>query len=939
MNGPDHVPQRPGLTAGPPLAPGDAAARSTPGGGPGPRTPGRPRPPGRPRFRVVRTLAGGSLAVVLLVGAVGSLVVWRKYDALTGDLPTVGVLRTYQPPVMSRIYAGDGRVIAELAAERRLFVPYTAIPDRVKAAFIATEDRNFYTHGGVDPLAILRAALTDLEYFHKRRPIGASTITQQVARIMLLGSNARTFDRKAKEAILAMRIEQTLSKERILEIYLNEIYLGAGAYGITAAAQTYFDKPLDQLDDAEAAFLGALPKSPTNYNPYRFPEAAKARRDLVLDNMVEIHAITPAAAAAAKAEPLIPQSFTRPGPVPGSEWFSEEVRRELVDRYGQNQTMQGGLVVQTSLDPKLQDAATRDVRQGLMHYDRLHGGWRGAVTHLAGIGRPHRRGTPADESWEAALAQVARPPGMLPEWRLAVVLSASGEIGWLDGAASSGGLPAPHTGSLRGEDLSWMHVYKSVRAGDVLMVEPDADKPAAPVALRQIPQVEGALVSLDPTTGRVLALVGGWSFESSQFNRATQALRQPGSSFKPIVYLAGMMDGISPAQTFEDAPYSNGNWHPNNYELTFGGPTSLHDALKKSLNLVTIRLAAHLGMSKVAKLAIDLHEVDSMPKVLPAALGAVETTVLRESGAYASIAEGGKEVLPSLIDDVQDRDGHVIWRPAGLGVTGSADPSKPPVLADTRRQIADPASAFQVIEMMRGVVGPGGTGRQAGAGIDQPIAGKTGTSQDFRDGWFAGFAPNLLTVVWVGFDNPQSLGEKQDGDTVAGPIWNHFMKTALADRPKLDFRVPDGVTVVRVGDDTDAYKPGQVPGMSMALDTSGHGQSQQLSASDTGAENVPDAETDMGSGPISGESPGTVPVASGTSVDGSAPALSSPANPNQPGDAIPGHVGLPGAPVGAPPGVVAAAPPGAIAAAPPGAVAAAPQARPAGGDIGMGGLY
>jgi penicillin-binding protein 1A len=858
--------------------------------------------------------------VVLLVGGTASLVVWRKYEALTADLPTVGVLRTYQPPVMSRIYAGDGRVIAELAAERRLFVPYNAIPDVVKGAFVAAEDQHFYTHGGIDPLAILRASVTDLENLHKRRPLGASTITQQVARIMLLGSNARTFDRKAKEAVLAMRIEQTLSKERILEIYLNEIYLGAGAYGIVAAAQTYFNKPLDQLDPAEAAFLGALPKSPTNYNPYRHPDAAKIHRDWVLDRMAETHAITAAQAQAAKAEPLVPTAFTRPGPVPGSEWFSEEVRHELIDRYGQNQTMQGGLVVQTSLDPKLQDEATRDVRDGLMRYDRAHGGWRGAVTHLEGIGNLRRshgaHGAPAAPatSWEAALATVARPSGMLPEWRLAVVLSpALGTIGWLDDDnAASGALGEPHDGVLKNDDIAWIHTYRSIRAGDVLMVQPDrneAGHPTGPVSLRQIPQVEGALVSMDPSTGRVLALVGGWSFESSQFNRATQALRQPGSSFKPIVYLAGMAQGISPSQKFDDAPYSNGSWHPNNYEMTFGGPTTLHNALRKSLNLVTIRLAAHIGMSNVAKLAIDLHEVDAMPKVLPAALGAVETTVLREAGAYASIEAGGKEVLPSLIDNVQDRDGRVIWRPAGMGVQAGSDPAQPPGLTDTRKQIVDPASAFQVVQMMQAVLQPGGTGKQAGAGIDFPIAGKTGTSQDFRDAWFAGFSPSLLTVVWVGFDNPQSLGDKQDGDTVAGPIWNRFMKAASVGRPKVEFRVPDGVAVVRYGDAVDAFKPGQEPGVSHNLYVA-KAANAELSAADTGAENVPDAETDMGSVPAA------EPVGSTTSVDGSRSGVASPANPAQPGAAPPGHVG-----VG------------------PGALAAAPPAKPAGGDIGMGGLY
>ncbi len=881
--------------------------------------PGGPAPR-RPRFRVIRTAAGGVLGVLLLVGGTGSLIVWRKYEQITADLPTVGVLRTYQPPVMSRIYAGDGRVIAELAAERRLFVPYDAIPDVVRQAFLSAEDQNFFNHGGVDPLAILRASVTDLETLHKRRAKGASTITQQVARIMLLGSNARTFERKAKEAVLAIRIEQTLTKQRILEIYLNEIYLGAGAYGIVAAAQTYFDKPLDQLDPAEAAFLAALPRSPTNYNPYRFPDAARARRDYVLDRMVETHSITEAEAETAKAEPLIPTAFSRPGPVPGSEWFSEEVRRELIERYGQAQTMQGGLVVQTSLDPKLQDEATRDLREGLMKYDRAHGGWRGPVTHLAGIGNIHRahvgRGQAAAPvpSWQDALAAVPRPPGMLPGWRLAVVLSpALGSVGWLDDDGAAG-LPATsHDGGLKGDDLAWMRTYKAIRPGDVLMVEPDrtADgRLVGPVNIRQIPQVEGAVVSMEPATGRVLALVGGWSFESSQFNRATQALRQPGSSFKPIVYLAGMMQGISPSQKFEDEPYSNGSWHPQNYELTFGGPTSLHDALRKSLNLVTIRLAAHIGMSNVAHLAIALHEVDAMPKVLPAALGAVETTVLRESGAYASIEDGGREVLPSLIDDVEDRDGHVIWRPAGLGVQG-ANPAAPPVLTDTRRQIADPASAFQVVQMMQAVLKPGGTGRQAGAGIDFPIAGKTGTSQDFRDAWFAGFAPNLLTVVWVGFDNPQSLGNKEDGDTVAGPIWNHFMKDAMADRPKVQFRVPDGIAVVRYdGDTVDAFKPGQEPGLSHNLYASRQ-PDQELSAADTGAENVPDAESEMGEGA------GTPTTGATTSVDAASPAVASPANPYQPGRSPPGT------PPPAP-GVLASAP---------------PAKQPAGGDIGMGGLY
>ncbi len=878
---------------------------------------GRGTPPARPRFRLWRRLAGAGLAIGLLVVGTGAVVIWREYESIASDLPTVDGLRTYQPPVMSRIYDADGRVIAELAAERRIFVPYGAIPARVKDAFISAEDQNFYTHGGIDPLAILRAGVTDLENLHsRRRPIGASTITQQVAKIMLLDSRTMTFTRKVKEALLAMRMEQTLSKDRILDIYLNEIYLGAGAYGVAAASQTYFGKPLDQLDDAEAAFLGALPKSPTNYNPYRFPAAARARRDWVLSRMADTGSITEAAAEAAKAEPLIPQVFHRPGPIPGSEWFSDEVRRELIARYGKDQSTEGGLVVQTSLDPKLQADATDDLRAGLMRYDRQHGGWRGPIAHIDGLAvRRRTRAAPSPPAqsppvdWAAPLARIAPPAGALPGWRLGVILStATGKVGWLDQTGGSAGVA--RTGTLAEADLSWMRRLRAPRIGDVIQVEPTA---ASGLRLRQVPKVEGALVAMDPRSGRVLAMVGGWSFQQSQFNRATQALRQPGSSFKPLVYLAAMQQGISPAETFLDAPYVNGSWRPNNYELDFGGPTTLHDALRRSLNLVTIRLAAHIGMSSVAKVAIALHEYDSMPKVLPAALGAVDTTVLREAGAYASIEEGGHEVLPSLIDTVQDRDGRVIWRPEGLTEqpplstnSSLATPSLPPALDDQRPQVADADSAFQVVQMMRDVIARG-TGQPAGVGIDRPIAGKTGTTQDFNDAWFAGFSPDLLTVVWVGFDQPQSLGEKETGGAIAAPIWNQFMKSALAGRPVVDFRVPEDMTLLRynTGEETavDAFKPGQAPG-SAGLVAANDGA--ELGAQDTGAENVPDAETQMASGG----------AASSTSVDAANPAVASPANAAQPG----------ASPPGAPPSVLPGAPP-------------PPATRPAGGDIGMGGLY
>ncbi|CUW46064.1 penicillin-binding protein 1A [Novacetimonas hansenii] len=862
----------------------------------------RPRPPTggpRPRYRLVRRLAGGVLGVVLLAGGVGGVVAWQEYSRLAEGLPTVDGLRTYQPPVMSRLYSGDDQIMAELAAERRIFVPYSAIPERVRNAFLAAEDQKFFTHGGVDPLAIIRAGLTDLMmHGSKHRPIGASTITQQVARIMLLGSNAVSMERKAKEALLAMRLEQTLSKQQILEIYLNEIYLGDGAYGIGAAAQTYFNKPLDQLDNAEAAFLGALPKSPTNYNPVRFPQAATGRRNWVLERMADLHAITPQEARAAEQEPLIPASFTRPGPVPGSEWFSEEVRRQLIDKYGINSTMEGGLSVHTSMDPHLQQVATTALHEGLMRYDRAHGGWRGPVTHLDDVD-PHG-------DWASALARVGAPASMLTTWRLAVVLSAAtGQVGWLEGKSPV----IPRTGELPVRDRSWMRTGKGIATGDVVMIEPMAD--SSGVALRQVPRVEGALTTIDVRTGRVLAMVGGWSFRASQFNRVTQAARQPGSSFKPFVYLAAMEQGISPSQKFDDSPVSYGEWHPNNYEKDFWGPTMLHDALRESRNLVTIRLAAQIGMKSVADMAQKLDLVHSMPLVLPAALGAVETTVMREAGAYATLAAGGHLVTPTLIDDVKDRNGNVLWRAPGLqlgpmpatpvsptsvpaspggvasgvvasgAVSSGAAPSVPvasalppggpdaatasdtgPVLQDTRPQVVSADSAYQVVTMLRDVIRRG-TGMRAGAGIDQPVAGKTGTSQDFNDAWFAGFSPDLVTVVWIGFDTPQSLGRNETGGVIAGPIWNQVMKAALAERPRVDFRAPPGMRLAQyntgMGMAIDAFKPDQQPGISVDM---GAGAIGTLTAADTGAENMPDSESDMatapGHGPVGNGVPGTV---------------------------------------------------------------------------------
>ncbi len=796
-------------------------------------------------LRMVGRLFGALLGLAMLAAAIAGVGGYVAYQRFAAGLPDVEGLRHYQPRVMSRVYAGDSRLLSELATERRMFVPDNAIPDIVKHAFLSAEDQNFFVHRGVDPIAVARAAVTDvMNYGQGRRPIGASTITQQVAKNILLGNAEVSLARKAREAILAIRLEETLSKERILELYLNEIYLGLQAYGVAAAAQAYFNKSLDELTLADAAFLAALPKAPNNYNPFRFPDAAKARRDWVLDRMAEDHVITAEQAAAARALPISPAQFRRPDMVTGADYFAEEVRRRLVDLFGADQTTQGGLVVHTSLDPVLQAAADKSLREGLMRYDQRRGGWRGPVARLSA-------GAALRATWPGVLGQVVHPPGMLAEWQLAVVLDSTDTEAKL-GLLGRGPAAAPLVRPLRLADLGWARplevpggqppatasapppgsslgpaprrIGDVVKPGDVVMVElvPASAGRQERLLLRQIPLVQGALVSVDPATGRVLALSGGWSFESSQFNRATQANRQPGSSFKPFVYLTALVNGISPSQRFLDAPFvldqgAAGKWRPNNYEMDFLGPVPIRIALEKSLNLVTIRVANHVGMNNVAKTAIAFHMVDSMPRVLPAALGAVETTVLREAGAYAGLAAGGREVVPTLIDSVQDRDGQVLWRAAGRACQGCDDPQRPPLLTDQRPQLTDPASTFQLVTMMQGVV-TRGTGVAAGQGLDRAIAGKTGTGQDFQDNWFAGFTPDLVTVVWIGFDTPTSLGNNETGAANAAPVWHDFMAAALKDRPKLAFVPPPGVTMASWesgwGTVTDAFKPEQVPGNS-----------------------------------------------------------------------------------------------------------------------------
>ncbi|WP_291296190.1 penicillin-binding protein 1A [Elioraea sp.] len=874
------------------------AARSggtPPQGAPHDAAPEGTAPPRKGRKRPRRGLFARFVSAVLwlgvigvVVGGVGAVALWQHFSR---DLPDHARLADYEPPVMSRVYAGDSRLLAELASERRVFVPIVAIPKLVQDGFISAEDQNFWTHPGIDVLAIARAAVTNLQQIGQgRRPVGASTITQQVAKNMLLG-NEVSIERKAREAILALRIEQVLPKERILELYLNEIFLGQSAYGVAAASMAYFGKALDELTVAEVAFLAALPKAPNNYNPFRFPEAAKGRRDWVIERMAEDGAITATAAASARAEPITvrPARFAERVP---AEYFAEEVRRQLIDRFGQEVTTQGGLTVRTSLDPVMQEAADRALRDGLIAYDRRRGGWRGPVARVEMP--PERLRT----AWTEALAAQARPAGALAGWRPAVVLELGDQearVGLLERGARPGVPPQPRILALPMSEMAWARralpenrlgpvprrPADVLSPGDIVLVELLEAEPAVAaargrparaalperLALRQMPEAEGALVALDPNTGRVLALAGGWNFERSWFNRVTQASRQPGSSFKPFVYLAALERGMSPVQKILDAPFvvdqgpGLGRWRPTNYTAgEFGGPTPMRVGMEKSKNLMTIRLAEMVGLGAVADVSARTGVIPNLQRNYSMALGAGETTVLRMAAGYAAFVNGGRQVAPTLIDTVQDRQGRVIYRADGrecAGCVADAPGGAPPEAPDNRPRATDPGSAFQMVSMLQGVIQRGTGGRAA---IDRPAAGKTGTTNDFLDAWFVGFTPDLVTAVWIGFDEPRPLGDNETGGLVAAPVFSAFMREALRGRPALPFRTPPGLRMVRVNAETgepagpgernvlmEAFKPGTEPGSAGAA-TGVLGGGAQAEAEGATTSRRPAAALDAGLG-------------------------------------------------------------------------------------------
>jgi penicillin-binding protein 1A len=771
--------------------------------------------------------AAGTILFVVGVAATAGLL-WH----FSKDLPDYSQLQDYEPPVMTRVHAADGSLVAAYARERRLYIPIQAVPKRVINAFLAAEDKNFYEHGGLDFTGIARAAMNYIQNFgSSRRPQGASTITQQVAKNFLL-TNEVSFTRKIKEALLALKIERTYSKDKILELYLNEIYLGLGAYGIASAALTYFDKGVNELTIPEAAYLAALPKAPNNYHPFRQHERAIERRNWVIDRMVESGFIDADVAEKAKRTPLNVTQKAISTHTFAAEYFAEEVRRELFERYGEKKLYDGGLSVRTTLDTKLQVLARKTLTDGLVQYDEARG-WRGPVVKIDIAG-----------DWGIKLADVKALDDVAP-WRLAVVLEVddqSARIGLQPGREPGGSVSKERdVGIVPLEGVKWAKsggkpaskVSQVLNAGDVVYVEPT--KFAGQFRLRQVPEVSGAMVVEDPWTGRVLAMVGGFSYDQSQFNRATQALRQPGSAFKPIVYATALDNGYTPSTLVLDAPIEIdqgpglGAWKPENYENNFFGPSTLRFGIEHSRNVMTVRLAQDIGMPLIAEYAKRFGVYDDLPSYLSFALGAGETTLLRMVTAYAMFDNGGRRVKPTLIDRIQDRYGHTVYRHDErecIGCDAKKWENQPePSLIDRREQVLDPMTAYQITSMMEGVVQRGTAG---GAGfqkeVGKPIAGKTGTTNDEKDAWFIGFTPDLVCGVYVGYDKPRHLGRGMTGGRLAAPIVRDFMKVALADKPAVPFRVPAGIKLVRVdlktgqraGPDSqkvilEAFKPGTAP--------------------------------------------------------------------------------------------------------------------------------
>ncbi len=732
-----------------------------------------------------------------LIGFIALILIMNYYNA---TLPDYQQLKVYEPLTTTRVYSSDGSLLEEYASEKRVFLPISAMPDKLVKAFVSAEDKHFYSHSGVDYLGIVRAIVVNVKNWGtNKRPVGASTITQQVAKNFFL-SNEVSIVRKIKEMLLAKKMEQAFTKEHILELYLNQIFLGQRSYGVASAAMTYFNKSVDELTLPEMAYLAALPKGPNNYHPVRNHDAAVKRRNYVLGRMYEDKYITKQELDEALKAPLEMTGYVGNEVAEDAEFYSEEVRKMVEKQYGNEALYHGGLSIRTALDPNLQKIAVQVLFDGLVAYDRRHG-YRGPVKHIEEISLEN-------------LKSIEIPPYIPDNWYIAVVKGITPEIAQIsvlkDDELLDGQIPLselkwarkPTQKGYVGDKIEQPSDVLSI--GDVVYVA--NQKEQGFYSLQQYPTVQGALVAMNPHTGRVLAMMGGSDFQKSKFNRAVQAYRQPGSSIKPIVYLTALDNGYNPSSLVLDAPLvidqgpGMPKWKPMNYTKVFYGPTTLRKGIEASRNLITIRLAQAVGMDKVVQYVKKFGISDTYQPLLSYSIGSGETTLLKMTTAYSMLVNGGKKISPIFIDRIQDRSGRTIYKydtRACENCTGEeAKDNQVPNIPDLRQQVQDPVSAYQMVNIMKGVVDRG-TGKIAKA-VGKTLAGKSGTSNDSLDTWFIGFSPDLVVGIWVGFDDNQTLGAKETGSVVAGPIFRDFMKQALKNTADMPFRIPKGVKLVLV---------------------------------------------------------------------------------------------------------------------------------------------
>ncbi len=726
---------------------------------------------------------------LIVIFTIVLIFVFSTFLYFSSDLPDYKILANYKPPVSSRVHSGEGQLIAEYSTQKRIFISYNSIPKKVINAFLSSEDKNFFSHPGVDVKSISRAMIKNLKNItSKKRLEGASTITQQVAKNFLL-TNEVSVKRKIKEAILAFRIERAYSKERIMELYLNQIYLGEGTYGVAAASLEYFDKAVGELDYSEAALLAALPKAPSKYNPYKKKKIAKIRRNIVLQNLFENSYISKKQHDSLKIKP-IKLKKRKIKLIEEANFYSEEVRRIISDKYGYNDLYKGGLSIRTPLNSLYQVEALNALRKNLEAYDKRHG-WRGVIKNLK------------NNDWINKVKELKIDKSLM--WNLARVTKINKLKIFIETDNKEKGFVDFST-------TSWTRnksFDEFIKLNDIIYVK-KINKTKDEWVLKQLPKVNGAIVVMDPYTGRVLAMAGGFSFKLSEFNRATQAKRQPGSAFKPFVYAAALENGFTPSTLVLDAPFviDQGEglktWKPENYGKKFYGPSTLRTGIEKSRNLMTVRVAQQLGFKKITKFTDSFGIYKDVPELLSVSLGSAETTLIKITNAYSTFVNGGKKVNPIFIDRIQDRRGKTIFNADKRKCLGceriSYSEEEAPTIQDNKKQIISPETAYQITSMMEGVI-KRGTGRKL-KNLNLNLAGKTGTTNKNMDAWFIGYTSKLVIGVYVGFDEPKTLGKYETGAKAALPIFKDFVKNAVKKGDARPFKIPKNIHFIMVDVET-----------------------------------------------------------------------------------------------------------------------------------------